>query len=348
MHVGFQGSWTDPATKRVDAQARWYTPATGTFASRDTANLSISGTAAANRYTYAGANPLAYNDPTGFDLAVGRTKGSLAAELHGDANPGAPRLSAEAQRQINQMGEANFWAGVRAALAGVRPPVKPAPPPPPALSPEAQRQIKAMGAANFRAGVNAALAFQAAAATHARANTHPTVGTSPYVLRSNSNRIQPPAALRPQARTRPTVQPARPAQPPKPVPAKGCGWSCAVGGVAHGTGRVLGVAGQVLGSSGTHKLVRDTLTTGIGLAMMDTGFGIGAAGVAADATGVGTIVGGPANVAGAALVTVGATTATAGVAQAGYDTATSSARPAKWEFERQRRQAGQRRGQFPQ
>jgi len=92
-----------------------------------------------------------------------------------------------------------------------------------------------------------------------------------------------------------------------------------VGGVAHGTGRVLGVAGQILGSSGTHKLVRDTLTTGIGLAMMDTGFGIGAAGVAADATGVGTIVGGPANVAGAALVTVGATTATAGVAQAGYD-----------------------------
>lgn len=66
VHVGFQGSWTDPDTDRVSAQARWYTPGTGTFASRDTANLPISGTAAANRYTYADANPLTYNDPTGF------------------------------------------------------------------------------------------------------------------------------------------------------------------------------------------------------------------------------------------------------------------------------------------
>ncbi|CUU59621.1 RHS repeat-associated core domain-containing protein, partial [Parafrankia irregularis] len=51
VHVGFQGSWTDPDTDRVSAQARWYTPGTGTFASRDTASLPISGTAAANRYT---------------------------------------------------------------------------------------------------------------------------------------------------------------------------------------------------------------------------------------------------------------------------------------------------------
>ncbi|EFC82515.1 DNRLRE domain-containing protein [Parafrankia sp. EUN1f] len=77
VHVGFQGSWTDPDTDRVSAQARWYTPGTGTFASRDTASLPISGTAAANRYTYAAANPLTYNDPTGFFS----TKAALYASI---------------------------------------------------------------------------------------------------------------------------------------------------------------------------------------------------------------------------------------------------------------------------
>ncbi|WP_283215121.1 DNRLRE domain-containing protein [Pseudofrankia sp. DC12] len=154
VHVGFQGSWTDPSTKRVDAQARWYTPGTGTFASRDTANLPITGTAASNRYTYAGANPLAYNDPTGFMLDG--TPGTGTASTAG--------LSPEAQRQIAAMGADKFWAGVAAALAFQKAAAtpKPAPPPPPALSPEAQRQIASMGADKFWAGVSAALAFQKA------------------------------------------------------------------------------------------------------------------------------------------------------------------------------------------
>ncbi|WP_052710669.1 RHS repeat-associated core domain-containing protein [Pseudofrankia sp. DC12] len=63
--IGYQGSWTDPTTGRVDAESRWYSPGTGTFSSRDGTSLPWTGTAADNLYTYAGANPLGNNDPTG-------------------------------------------------------------------------------------------------------------------------------------------------------------------------------------------------------------------------------------------------------------------------------------------
>ncbi|MBL7495115.1 RHS repeat protein, partial [Frankia sp. CNm7] len=66
LRIGYQGSWTDPDTGLVNAQARWYNPATATFLSRDTAALPWTGTPADNRYTYAAANPITYNDPTGF------------------------------------------------------------------------------------------------------------------------------------------------------------------------------------------------------------------------------------------------------------------------------------------
>ncbi|MDT3443840.1 RHS repeat-associated core domain-containing protein [Pseudofrankia sp. BMG5.37] len=65
LAVGFQGSWTDPDTDLVAAQARWYDPGTGMFLSRDTFALPWTGTAADNRYTYAGANPLTHSDVTG-------------------------------------------------------------------------------------------------------------------------------------------------------------------------------------------------------------------------------------------------------------------------------------------
>ena len=117
VHVGFQGSWTDPVTKRVDAQARWYTPGTGTFASRDMANLSISGTAASNRYTYAAANPLAYNDPTGFAGTKSANPSPVSKRATPSTYKSATALSPEAQRQIAAMGADKFWAGVNAALA---------------------------------------------------------------------------------------------------------------------------------------------------------------------------------------------------------------------------------------
>ncbi|MBL7496454.1 DNRLRE domain-containing protein [Frankia sp. CNm7] len=162
LHIGYQGSWTDPDTDKVNAQARWYTPDTGTFISRDPANLPITGTAASNRYTYAAANPLAYNDPTGFWSIISAVKKATKAVTQRSAEVARARnagLSLEAQRQIAQMGEARFWAGVRASLAGV----KPAPPPRPDLSGAANRQIAQMGQKNFWDGVRAALAFQAAA-----------------------------------------------------------------------------------------------------------------------------------------------------------------------------------------
>ncbi|MEX5637487.1 DNRLRE domain-containing protein, partial [Parafrankia sp. FMc2] len=82
LRIGYQGSWTDPTTTKISAQARWYTPGTSTFISRDPADLPFTSAAGTNRYTYAGANPLAYNDPTGYwpswgDVKkVGKTIGS--------------------------------------------------------------------------------------------------------------------------------------------------------------------------------------------------------------------------------------------------------------------------------
>ncbi|OHV60872.1 RHS repeat-associated core domain-containing protein [Pseudofrankia sp. BMG5.36] len=65
LQIGYQGSWTDPDTHLVNAEARWYNPQTGAFLTRDTYPLPWTGTSADNRYAYAGANPLIYSDPTG-------------------------------------------------------------------------------------------------------------------------------------------------------------------------------------------------------------------------------------------------------------------------------------------
>jgi RHS repeat-associated protein len=56
--LGFQSEWTDAQTKRVNMHARWYSPDTGQFDSRDTAGVP-------NRHSYAGNNPLTTQDPTG-------------------------------------------------------------------------------------------------------------------------------------------------------------------------------------------------------------------------------------------------------------------------------------------
>jgi RHS repeat-associated protein len=58
---GFQGDWTNPATGRVDMNARQYTPASGAFTTRD----SIEDPAMGNRYGYTASSPLIHADPTG-------------------------------------------------------------------------------------------------------------------------------------------------------------------------------------------------------------------------------------------------------------------------------------------
>ncbi len=63
--VGFQGSWTDLSTGEVNMKARWYSPASGTFDSRDTAAYSSGPSILANKYTYAAGDPVTLNDPDG-------------------------------------------------------------------------------------------------------------------------------------------------------------------------------------------------------------------------------------------------------------------------------------------
>ncbi|WP_165950160.1 DNRLRE domain-containing protein [Actinomadura sp. GC306] len=68
--LGYQGEYTDPASGRVNMHARWYTPGTGSFASRDDWTLEPDPSVQANRYTYANAAPLNYTDPTGHAAAL--------------------------------------------------------------------------------------------------------------------------------------------------------------------------------------------------------------------------------------------------------------------------------------
>ncbi|MGN9813525.1 LamG-like jellyroll fold domain-containing protein [Micromonospora sp. BQ11] len=64
-NLGFQGDWTDPATGQVDMGARWYSPGTGTFTSRDSVNYSSGDSILANRYTFGAGAPLDFIDPDG-------------------------------------------------------------------------------------------------------------------------------------------------------------------------------------------------------------------------------------------------------------------------------------------
>ncbi len=64
--LGYESGWTDPSTGRVNRAARWYTPGTGTFASRDDiSGPGGPGHSAYNRYLYGAGNPLNMIDPTG-------------------------------------------------------------------------------------------------------------------------------------------------------------------------------------------------------------------------------------------------------------------------------------------
>ncbi|MFD3530054.1 LamG-like jellyroll fold domain-containing protein [Streptomyces sp. NPDC058664] len=64
--LGYQSGWTDPSTAKVNMAARWYSPETGQFNSRDTVSLSgVPNSISANRYAYADGNPMTGMDPTG-------------------------------------------------------------------------------------------------------------------------------------------------------------------------------------------------------------------------------------------------------------------------------------------
>ena len=65
LPLGYQGGFTDPDSGLVAAQARWYNPETGSFASRDTLALPADPTPQTNRYLYGNASPLYLLDPSG-------------------------------------------------------------------------------------------------------------------------------------------------------------------------------------------------------------------------------------------------------------------------------------------
>ncbi|WTW94973.1 LamG domain-containing protein [Streptomycetaceae bacterium NBC_01309] len=63
--LGYQGAWTDPETGELNMHARWYTPSTGNFASRDDWLLTPDPSIQANRYTYVSGQPMGSADPSG-------------------------------------------------------------------------------------------------------------------------------------------------------------------------------------------------------------------------------------------------------------------------------------------
>ncbi|WP_258053256.1 LamG-like jellyroll fold domain-containing protein [Streptomyces sp. Ru72] len=65
-NLGYQSGWTDPQTAKVNMAARWYSPQTGQFNSRDTVgNDPLPDSVNANQYAYANDNPMTGTDPTG-------------------------------------------------------------------------------------------------------------------------------------------------------------------------------------------------------------------------------------------------------------------------------------------
>jgi len=66
FHAGLQ----DRATGYIKFGARWYDPATGTWTQQDTYNAPLS-PGNANRYLYAGGDPINNGDPTGLDDCFG-------------------------------------------------------------------------------------------------------------------------------------------------------------------------------------------------------------------------------------------------------------------------------------
>ncbi|MEV5496677.1 LamG-like jellyroll fold domain-containing protein [Nonomuraea fuscirosea] len=127
-NLGYQGEYIDPDTGKVNMHARWYQPGTGTFASRDTADLIPSPSVQANRYTYANASPLTGVDPSGHATAdLGSTSayyGELEERYYRNGTTGNRRgdgmcltctsnveLDPDYLRQMQLEWEKKFWLG---------------------------------------------------------------------------------------------------------------------------------------------------------------------------------------------------------------------------------------------
>lgn len=81
LHGGLWGIITDPQTELQYMRFRWYAPQLKRFLSKDAHIGDISSPASLNRYSYAGANPVSFNDPTGevFNLIAGAVGAAVGA-----------------------------------------------------------------------------------------------------------------------------------------------------------------------------------------------------------------------------------------------------------------------------
>jgi RHS repeat-associated protein len=64
-NLGYQSDFTDPDSSNVWMGARWYSPASGTFQSRDRYSGELTTPVSLNRYTYGHSDPIGNYDPTG-------------------------------------------------------------------------------------------------------------------------------------------------------------------------------------------------------------------------------------------------------------------------------------------
>ncbi|MEW2634830.1 LamG-like jellyroll fold domain-containing protein [Streptomyces sp. NPDC048389] len=98
-HLGYQSGWTDPQTAKVNMAARWYSPETGQFNSRDTVGLSpLPSSVKSNRYAYADQNPMTMTDPTGHWSIGGAWK-----SLKKKANKAVKKVAKVAKKTVKKV-----------------------------------------------------------------------------------------------------------------------------------------------------------------------------------------------------------------------------------------------------
>ncbi len=115
-NLGYQGSYTSPATGRTYAQSRWYDPTAGIFLSEDSAAPAAHNAVGTNLYAYAAANPTSAFDPSGHDCgllsAVCDIWDNITQGLGDVADAGAKIIQEEAAYVDAGVGDlASFVAG---------------------------------------------------------------------------------------------------------------------------------------------------------------------------------------------------------------------------------------------